>query len=641
RSADVMVRLEAMAAGDAACDGAAVSRILQGAKSMAAMVAAAEAAEQRRNAAAAAAGSGGSPKSSPSAAAGAGNGQTGDDDEEVAAALRAAGATPLDSADASETDDADDEGEDHQGYVGSAEEEGEFSSISTSTSADSQQHNPQPQPQSQPPRKPPPRQQSPHSETSPATTGQFETAWVSQLRREGLVGALVAAAYPDRIAERRERSNTRPAYTLASGQVVRLPSPDDPLGDFAYLAVADIGGVGSAAAAAGRRDGGTNDTVRAAAGLSTAAIERYLGDMVQDREVVFWASGNKSVVARRQRRLGCLVLGERAAPPTNDEAAWPALLQGFKEMGGIRGVGLSPALESWRQRVIWLRTQARSAQPTATAAAASSASPSSSHSSITTPTTINNNGKGTTNSTTNTNNNNSTITTSASVSSGNPAAAAARLASLPDLSDTALLAEAARWLRPHLAGVRSRTDIMKLDWNAILRSLVPWDLQPLVDSEAPSHLQLPTGSRAAVDYSRSPPCVRCRLQEVFGLPATPLLAGGRVPLQLELLSPAGRPVAVTSDLARFWSSTYPEVRRELRGRYPRHVWPDDPLQAEATRLTKKQLELQQERQQQQEGAAEGAAASGGGSGGKNKASGPPAGGTGGKKQSGGSGGKRR
>ncbi|GLC57226.1 hypothetical protein PLESTB_001201400 [Pleodorina starrii] len=190
---------------------------------------------------------------------------------------------------------------------------------------------------------------------------------------------------------------------------------------------------------------------------------------------------------------------------------------------------------------------------------------------------------------------------------------------------------------PTWGGCAAREELLKLDWGAIIRSLVPWDLAQLVESEAPSHLTLPTGTRALVDYSRDPPAVRCKLQEVFGLPATPLLAGGRVPLTLELLSPAGRPAAVTSDLASFWVSAYPEVRKELRGRYPKHVWPEDPLQAEATRLTKKQLEAQNAA-----AAAAGSQGAGPGSAGKGgSGSGSGSGGGGGKKGSGGGGGGRR
>ncbi|GLI61368.1 hypothetical protein VaNZ11_003732 [Volvox africanus] len=545
RSADVMLRLEALAADDAALDRAAASRILQGARSMAAMATA----TVRRTAAANA-------KDDHDA-----------DDVAMAAALLEAGVGPLESGEASEAegDDSADAVDADADLDRSSTSEGTTrgpadsivraaSSISSSSGGEN-------------------NSSADVGISSGGGKGEvnsggrsggvsaqsFDSRWQDQLLREGLVGALVAAAYPDRIAERSRRPNSRPAFTLSTGQVVRLPSEDDPLGQFEYLAVAEIGGVGPAAGwrrgggGAGGGGGARNDTVRAAAGLTSLAIERYLSDMVQERDVVFWASGSKSVLARRQKRLGCLVLAERQVPAT-DAAALPALLQGFKEMGGVRGVGLSRELEAWRQRVMWLRTQAQAAAgPPGRAFPAS------------TP---------------------SVAASSSSSSSG------ARLAALPDLSDGGLLSSAARWLGPHLAGARSKADMMKLDWNTIIKSQVQWDLRQLVEAEAPSHLQLPTGTRVLVDYSGAQPLVRCRLQEVFGLPSTPLLAGGRVPLTLELLSPAGRPAAVTSDLASFWRNSYPEVRRELRGRYPKHVWPEDPLQADATRLTKKQLEAQ-------------------------------------------------
>jgi ATP-dependent helicase HrpB len=107
-----------------------------------------------------------------------------------------------------------------------------------------------------------------------------------------------------------------------------------------------------------------------------------------------------------------------------------------------------------------------------------------------------------------------------------------------------------------------------------------------LDRLAPTHLEVPSGSRVAVDYAEDPPVLSVRLQELFGLRETPSVAGGRVPVVLHLLSPAGRPVQVTRDLANFWRTTYFDVRKDLRGRYPRHPWPEDPLAAPPTRRVK-------------------------------------------------------
>ena len=158
----------------------------------------------------------------------------------------------------------------------------------------------------------------------------------------------------------------------------------------------------------------------------------------------------------------------------------------------------------------------------------------------------------------------------------------------PDLSDAELARTLATWLGPYLDGVRRRDQLARLDLEAVLLALLPWPLRAALDDKAPTHLTVPTGSRIAIDYSEAEaPSVAVRLQEMFGLAATPTIAGGRVPLTIHLLSPAQRPVQVTRDLASFWRDAYFEVRKDLRGRYPKHYWPDDPLQAEPTRRTKK------------------------------------------------------
>ncbi len=157
----------------------------------------------------------------------------------------------------------------------------------------------------------------------------------------------------------------------------------------------------------------------------------------------------------------------------------------------------------------------------------------------------------------------------------------------PDLTDDALAGSVGEWLGPHLGGVRRMADVERLDLHQILLQAIGWSRWNDLDRLAPTHIQVPSGSRVPVDYS-SPeaPTLAVRLQEVFGLTETPRVGGGRVPLTLHLLSPASRPVQVTRDLAGFWRTTYFEVRKDLKGRYPRHHWPDDPLRAEATRRVK-------------------------------------------------------
>jgi ATP-dependent helicase HrpB len=157
----------------------------------------------------------------------------------------------------------------------------------------------------------------------------------------------------------------------------------------------------------------------------------------------------------------------------------------------------------------------------------------------------------------------------------------------PDLSDAALEATLPLWLGPHLVGMRRLDDLRRLEWAEVLLSGLNRERRLALDRLAPTHLTVPSGSRLPLDYGDpSAPVLAVRLQEMFGQVETPLLAGGAVPLTLHLLSPAGRPVQVTRDLAGFWRSTYFEVKRDLKGRYPRHYWPDDPLAAPPTRRAK-------------------------------------------------------
>jgi ATP-dependent helicase HrpB len=161
----------------------------------------------------------------------------------------------------------------------------------------------------------------------------------------------------------------------------------------------------------------------------------------------------------------------------------------------------------------------------------------------------------------------------------------------PDFTELALLTTADEWLRPHLTGVRRRADVEHLDLSDILRGLLTWEQRRRLDELAPTHVVVPTGSRIAVDYTNSSaPSIAVRLQELFGLADTPRIAGGVVAITLHLLSPAHRPVQVTRDLAGFWRSSYFDVRKDLRGRYPKHEWPEDPMSATPTKRAKRRAE---------------------------------------------------
>jgi ATP-dependent helicase HrpB len=159
-------------------------------------------------------------------------------------------------------------------------------------------------------------------------------------------------------------------------------------------------------------------------------------------------------------------------------------------------------------------------------------------------------------------------------------------ADVPDMSDEALLADLDGWLTPYLGKIRGAGELARLDLTAILGAMLDWNAGQALDAAAPAKFTAPTGTAVPVDYDRDPPAIAIRLQEMFGLTTHPALGsghgGGRIPLLIDLLSPAGRPVQTTGDLPGFWSSSYHDVRRDLRGRYPRHPWPDDPAAAPPT-----------------------------------------------------------
>jgi ATP-dependent helicase HrpB len=161
----------------------------------------------------------------------------------------------------------------------------------------------------------------------------------------------------------------------------------------------------------------------------------------------------------------------------------------------------------------------------------------------------------------------------------------------PDFSNSALLSGLKSWLLPHLAGIKGRNDLARLDVATILENELGWEQKRRLDALFPTHLEVPSGSSYALDYASGEegPVLAVKLQEVFGLTETPTLGQGRVAVTLHLLSPAQRPLAVTRDLKSFWANAYPSVRGEMRGRYPKHPWPDDPLTAPPTRLTKKKM----------------------------------------------------
>jgi len=316
-------------------------------------------------------------------------------------------------------------------------------------------------------------------------------------------GALLALAYPDRIAK--SRGGGTGAFLLVSGRGAMV-DPASSLARETFLAVAELTG----AAAASR--------IVLAAPIALSEIEAHFAGQIEDRDAVTFDAGSASLRARRTRRLGAIVLAEQIKPVAPDAESAKLLAEGIAGLG-IGKLPWSKAQRQLRDRVLFLRR--------------------------------------------------------------------AEGDEWPDMSDDALARTAAEWLAPFLTDKTSFSQIGADDLSAALDPLVPWNLRKRLDAEAPTHFIAPTGSAVPIDYeAEQGPTVSIRVQELFGLAQHPSIAGGRVPLVIELLSPAHRPVQVTRDLPGFWRGSYADVKTEMRGRYPKHPWPDDPLHAPATRRAK-------------------------------------------------------
>ena len=334
------------------------------------------------------------------------------------------------------------------------------------------------------------------------------------------VGALLATAYPDRVAIRRGRSG---AHVLSGDNGAATVPTSDPLSREPVLAVAELAGDAFAGASGAR-----NDRISVAAPVPASALEPegcLARDLCETVDVIAWASASKAVVCRRQTRVGSATLREAPFAPEDPDATTPAMLEGVRAMGAEDALGWSARTEQWRRRCEWLRVHANRDD-------------------------------------------------------------------LPDLSLESLNATLEEWLAPALAGVTSKSALRALDGDGMLRSLLTYEQQKVVDEACPTHVTVPSGSKLPIEYDApgGTPVLRARLQELFGMSSSPTVGsksgGKRVALEVHLLSPAGRPVQVTTDLASFWAEAYHDVAKEMRGRYPKHYWPEDPTTAEATNRAK-------------------------------------------------------
>jgi ATP-dependent helicase HrpB len=319
-----------------------------------------------------------------------------------------------------------------------------------------------------------------------------------------VLGSLVVAAYPERIARRRPGQRER--YQLASGRGVVL-SPTDPLAASEFLVVSHLDG--------GQREG----KIFLAEGVEIETLRREHGHLLISEEQVAWDADSGRVVAVRRVRLGAIVVEERTLEDVDPEATRRALLEGICRMG----IGCLPWDRETRQlqaRIHWLRLW----QPEA---------------------------------------------------------------DWPEVDDEALLRDLG-WLAPYLTGITRAEQLSRIQLKEIFLSWLGWKRQQQLARFAPETWTVPSGSKIRIEYQiDAPPVLAVRIQELFGLRETPTICDGRVPLLLHLLSPARRPIQVTTDLASFWQRGYGEVKKELKGRYPKHSWPDDPLIAEPSRGVKR------------------------------------------------------
>jgi ATP-dependent helicase HrpB len=322
------------------------------------------------------------------------------------------------------------------------------------------------------------------------TAGQYRRRLrlPADLPGDGDPGRLLAAAFPDRIGQRRGEPGS---FRFSGGGGGRMPRTDKLAS--APLLVAAALDVKAAA------------RIRLAAVLDGDNLPPALAARVTEQVEAGFDPVSGAVLARRRRRLGALVLSDRTIPV--DPAEISTLLADTVAAQSLKPLKLNAAVQQFRARVALMR----GIEPDA---------------------------------------------------------------GWPDLSDAALIASVHDWLAPHLQGMARLVELERLDLAAILRGMLPRHLAAQLDRALPMHLALPHGS-APVDYTEPVPVAAARAQAFYGMVTTPLLAEGRIKLRLALLSPAGRPIAVTADLANFWRSSWSDARRDMRGRYPKHDWPED------------------------------------------------------------------
>jgi len=315
-------------------------------------------------------------------------------------------------------------------------------------------------------------------------------------------GILLAWAYPDRIA--RARSDGA-RYLLANGRGARFGEPQA-LAKSEFIVAAELDGADREA------------RIFLAAPIGLQDLEQHFSELMTDTAEIHWDERAGAVSAKRERRLGALLLESSEMRDPDPDAVQASVLTGLKQLG-ISALPWTKELRQWRARVMLMRRH--------------------------------------------------------EVASATP---------WPDLSDQALEQTLDEWAPAWIMGFTRREHFSRLDLSNALHSFITRTQEAILGREAPAHFTVPSGSHIPIDYlDGEQPTLSVRLQELFGLSQTPTVAGGKLPLLLKLLSPAGRPVQITQDLVSFWNRGYHDVKKDLKGRYPKHYWPDDPYTAQATR----------------------------------------------------------
>ncbi|MCB0714208.1 MAG: ATP-dependent helicase HrpB [Ignavibacteriae bacterium] len=322
------------------------------------------------------------------------------------------------------------------------------------------------------------------------------------------IGSLLALAYPDRIAQRREGRIGQ--YLMSNGQSVRL-NDGSSLSREEYLVVCGVSSFGSH----------LSGTITLAASIALDQIREIFASQIEVAERTEWKGKENGVVAFREERFSALTLSAKRVERPDEGLIVDATVEGVRSEG-LSILTWTKELMTLCNRITFLHRRYDS--------------------------------------------------------------------SWPDMSDAWLMEHLDVWLRSALEKGSGRNRLKSLDLRSAILSLLDWEQIRDLDRLAPERIEVPSGSHIKVDYSNpEEPVLPVRLQEMFGATETPRIAKRRVLLTIHLLSPAHRPVQVTQDLPGFWERTYAEVKKELKGRYPKHYWPDDPLVAEATRKTKRHL----------------------------------------------------